>query len=170
VKHKTYPDCGCKVITGFDHYCPLCRLTDQNELLAEIPTMCRRYEKRIAELELNNEGLRIIAEAARSRAEAAEAEVTRLDRVLGEMVQAASHDAQRIAELEADLKIADDMGHDLDEKLHHAEAVLREVGELSKKWHRFGMEKHWIEWANATVFNACADELRAILAKYVSQP
>jgi hypothetical protein len=51
VKHKTYPDCGCEVIKGFDDYCPLCRLTNQNELLAEIPTMCRRYEQRIAELE-----------------------------------------------------------------------------------------------------------------------
>jgi hypothetical protein len=34
---------------------------------------------------------------------------------------------QRIAELKADLKIADDMGHDLDEKLHWAEVKLREA-------------------------------------------
>ena len=79
MKHKNYPDCGCKVITGFDDYCPLCRLTDQNELLAEIPTMCRRYEKRIAELE------------------------ARLDQQ-PQSTQAAWRQLQRIAELEATLR------------------------------------------------------------------
>jgi hypothetical protein len=110
-----------------------------------------------------------------ARAEAAEAEVARLDRVLGGMLQAAGRDAQRIAELEAEnerLKHENAAAWDSAEhnarRAERAEAALREVGELSKKWHRFGMEKHWIEWDNApgTVFNACADELRAILAKY----
>jgi hypothetical protein len=31
------------------------------------------------------------------------------------------------------------------------------------------MEKHWVEWDNATVFNACANELRAILGDLKEQ-
>jgi len=43
--------CGCEVDEHFPDFCPDCRIAELEAQITEIPTVCRRYEKRIAELE-----------------------------------------------------------------------------------------------------------------------